>query len=307
MWQLAVFRILLGLGMGGEWASGAALVSETWPAEHRGKALGFMQSAWAIGYAAAALVTWIVMPLWGWRAVFFVGVLPALFTLWVRRDVKEPEIWTAAADGAAVRRPHARFADIFTGGWLPLTVAVTLMNACTMFAWWGFNLGSRLPVAAGQRGRRRSEHGRDVRVRGRHAGRHVVRLRDLRLHQRCLGRKRTYVIYLPSAAVLSSSTARRRTRSRCCCSGRSWRSSATGYFSGFGAVTAEIYPTHPRDRAGIHLQHRPRRERGRAVRRGFTGRDARLWRGALGRVARLPGGCGGWIWIPETKGRELAL
>ena len=51
VWQLAVFRILLGIGMGGEWASGAALVSETWPAEHRGKALGFMQSAWAIGYA----------------------------------------------------------------------------------------------------------------------------------------------------------------------------------------------------------------------------------------------------------------
>ena len=54
--QLAVFRIFLGLGMGGEWASGAALVSETWSAEYRGKALGFMQSAWAVGYGAAALV-----------------------------------------------------------------------------------------------------------------------------------------------------------------------------------------------------------------------------------------------------------
>src|SRR5919106_3774022 len=63
--QLAVFRIFLGLGMGGEWASGAALVSETWPAEHRGKALGFMQSAWAIGYGAAAVVTGLVMPVWG--------------------------------------------------------------------------------------------------------------------------------------------------------------------------------------------------------------------------------------------------
>src|ERR671912_2000538 len=93
--QLAVFRIFLGLGMGGEWASGAALVSETWPAKHRGKALGLMQSSWAIGYAAAAAVTAIVLPRWGWRAVFFVGVLPALFTLWVRRKVEEPEIWRA--------------------------------------------------------------------------------------------------------------------------------------------------------------------------------------------------------------------
>jgi len=64
--QLAIFRVLLGLGMGGEWASGATLVSETWPAEHRGKALGLVQSSWAIGYGAAALVTWIVMPTWGW-------------------------------------------------------------------------------------------------------------------------------------------------------------------------------------------------------------------------------------------------
>ena len=90
--ELAIFRILLGIGMGGEWASGAALVSETWPSQHRGKALGLMQSAWAIGYGLAAAVTMVILPLWGWRAVFFVGVLPALLTFWVRRYVKEPEI-----------------------------------------------------------------------------------------------------------------------------------------------------------------------------------------------------------------------
>ena len=91
--QLAVFRILLGLGMGGEWASGAALISETWPAANRGKALACMQSAWAIGYGAAAVVTALVMPVWGWRAVFFVGVLPAFFTAWIQRRVEEPEMW----------------------------------------------------------------------------------------------------------------------------------------------------------------------------------------------------------------------
>src|SRR5437899_8151584 len=72
--QLAVFRVLLGLGFGGEWATGAALVSESFPAKHRGKALAFVQSAWAIGYGLAALVNLIVMPIWGWRGVFFVGV-----------------------------------------------------------------------------------------------------------------------------------------------------------------------------------------------------------------------------------------
>src|SRR5262249_50826913 len=81
VWQLAIFRVCLGIGMGGEWASGAALVSETWPAAHRGKALGLMQSAWAIGYGLAAIVNMLVLPVWGWRAVFFIGVAPALFTI----------------------------------------------------------------------------------------------------------------------------------------------------------------------------------------------------------------------------------
>ena len=67
--QLAVFRLFLGIGMGGEWASGAALVSETWPAEHRGKALGLMQSCWAIGYGLAAVVVMLILPRFGWRAV----------------------------------------------------------------------------------------------------------------------------------------------------------------------------------------------------------------------------------------------
>ena len=95
--QLAVFRVLVGLGMGGEWATGAALVSESFPARHRGKALAFVQSSWAIGYAAAALVNLLVLPLWGWRGVFFVGVLPALFTMWIRTGVEEPQVWRSTA------------------------------------------------------------------------------------------------------------------------------------------------------------------------------------------------------------------
>src|SRR5436309_13582510 len=95
--QLAVFRVLLGIGMGGEWATGAALVSESFPARHRGKALAFVQSAWAIGYGLAALVNLIVLPIWGWRGVFFVGIVPALFTVWIQQRVEDPEIWTTTS------------------------------------------------------------------------------------------------------------------------------------------------------------------------------------------------------------------
>ena len=55
-----------------------------------------MQSSWAIGFGLAAITTGLLLPLWGWRGVFFVGLLPAFFTLWVRRNVEEPEVWRRA-------------------------------------------------------------------------------------------------------------------------------------------------------------------------------------------------------------------
>ncbi|WP_211369617.1 MFS transporter [Pseudoxanthomonas yeongjuensis] len=91
--QLMVFRIIVGLGVGGEWSAGSALVSETWPAKHRGKILAWVQSAFAAGYAAAAIVAAVVVPIAGWRWVFAVGLLPALLAFYVRRHVKEPAIW----------------------------------------------------------------------------------------------------------------------------------------------------------------------------------------------------------------------
>ncbi len=85
--MLAVFRFILGLGMGGEWNTGATLVAETWPTELRAKAISIVQSSWAIGYALAALAVGIVLHYADWRMAFFVGILPALVVLWIRRGV----------------------------------------------------------------------------------------------------------------------------------------------------------------------------------------------------------------------------
>src|SRR5271154_7249573 len=92
--MLAVARFVLGLGMGGEWNTGATLVAETWPDELRAKAISVVQSSWAIGYALAALVAGIVLRFANWRYVFFVGILPALVTLWIRKGVPESQMWT---------------------------------------------------------------------------------------------------------------------------------------------------------------------------------------------------------------------
>src|SRR5213594_241476 len=90
--MLAVFRFILGLGMGGEWNTGATLVAETWPTELRAKAISIVQSSWAVGYALAALVAGTVLHYANWRIVFFVGILPALVILWIRQDVPEAEM-----------------------------------------------------------------------------------------------------------------------------------------------------------------------------------------------------------------------
>src|ERR1700721_3847515 len=83
--MLAVFRFILGLGMGGEWNTGATLVAETWPTELRAKAIALVQRSWALGFAAAALVAGPVARYYGWMWVFFVGLLPAAVRLGIQR------------------------------------------------------------------------------------------------------------------------------------------------------------------------------------------------------------------------------
>jgi MFS family permease len=91
-WQLAIFRFITGLGLGGEWAAGAALVAEVWPDRLRAKAGAILQSAAAFGYFFAAVITLFVGAR-SWRYVYLVGALPAVFVLFIRMIVKEPEAW----------------------------------------------------------------------------------------------------------------------------------------------------------------------------------------------------------------------
>jgi MFS family permease len=248
--QLAVFRILLGFGMGGEWASGASLVAETWPAEHRGKALGLMQSSWAIGYALAASVAAIVMPLAGWRGVFFVGVLPAFFTLWIRRDVEEPEAWKTSRITPTSDEPTPGFASLFRGRLLPLTIALTLMNACCLFAWWGFNLWvpAYLSLSPAKGGVGLTAHAMTAIVIFMQVGMWIGYV-SFGYISDTFGRKRTYVVYLLCAALLLLGFSVLHTAIPLFFLAPFVAFAATGYFSGFAAVTAEVYETRIRSTA----------------------------------------------------------
>ena len=130
--ELVFWRAIVGIGLGGEWAAGSVLVAETWPAQHRGKAIGLMQSAWAVGYLLAALLAALVLPLWGWRPLFLAGVLPALATLWIRRNIAEPPQWTRPTHSLA-----GALAALFRPPLLRHVVLFTAMCSCVLFGYWG--------------------------------------------------------------------------------------------------------------------------------------------------------------------------
>jgi MFS family permease len=128
--EMMLWRVLLGIGLGGEWSAGAVLVVETWPPRHRGKAIGIMQSGWALGYLAAAVLAAFILPAWGWRALFAVGIAPALLTLWIRHGVPEPDAWAQTT----ARSPH-RAREL--AACLDRLVPASALAASVLFAYWG--------------------------------------------------------------------------------------------------------------------------------------------------------------------------
>lgn len=305
--QLAVCRVLLGFGVGGEWASGASLVAETWPPEHRGKALGLVQSSWAIGYALAAIVVGVVLPRFGWRAVFFVGVLPALLTVYLRRGVEEPAAWRESR-AEVVPSSERGLRSVFRSGRRTVTVMLALMNACTLFAWWGYNLWVpgylSLPRAAGGMGL--STHTMALVVLTAQVGMWLGYVSFGFLCDR-FGRKGTYVVYLVMAALALLVYPRVHSVGLLLAIGPVLAFFGTGYFSGFAAVTAEIYETRVRATAQGFLYNSgrvasalaPLTVSDLAQRHGFT-LAFTVVAAAFAVAAVL------WVWIPETRGLSQA-
>jgi MFS family permease len=235
---LMLCRIVLGLGMGGEWASGAAIVAETWPARHRGKALALVQSSWAVGYALGAAIVALILPRYGWRAVFFAGVAPALIALWVQRQLHEPEAWRRE------RAPRVPIRDVFRGRLARGTLICSTMNAATLFAWWGlFTWVPRflsMPRAEGGRGLgilMTSEWTIVMQV-GTFLG-YV----SFGFVADAWSRKHAYIAYLVVAAVLVPLFAFVSNANALLVIGPLVGFFGTGYFSGFVVIASELFPT----------------------------------------------------------------
>src|SRR5437867_5179640 len=130
--QLLIFRALMGLGFGGEWAAGAVLMGEVIRAQHRGKAVGSVQSGWAIGWGIAAIMaTWFfsVFPQdIAWRALFWVGLLPAFLVFFVLRFVDEPPVYKAMLEQQRASGSRSNWTEIFLPGILKTTILTSLLT-----------------------------------------------------------------------------------------------------------------------------------------------------------------------------------
>jgi MFS family permease len=325
--MLAVFRFILGLGMGGEWNTGATLVAETWPDELRAKALAVVQSSWAIGYALAALVAGVVLRYGNWRMVFFVGILPALVTLWIQSRVPESPMWLSQQrlagrdqelapkinplpppQTSGAIQDNESFLDIFRAPYAKNTLVLLLLNFFGLFAWWGLFTWIppylSLPVAQG---------GRGFGIMGTATLLIVLNLFGMfpgyisfgwvADH---LGRRKSFMLYLFVAALLVPLYASARSQAMLLIAGTVIAFFGTGFFSGSSIIGSEIFPTRVRARA-----------------LGFTYNGARTLSSIapyiIGRVGQARGLgwafylCGGGFLLaslmatqlPETKGKKM--
>ncbi|MGQ0587828.1 MAG: MFS transporter, partial [Gammaproteobacteria bacterium] len=241
--QLMICRALLGLGFGGEWAAGAVLIGETIRAEYRGRAVGFVQSGWAIGWGLAVLIQAalysLLPPEEAWRWMFAFGALPALLVFYIRRNVEEPAIsqrQRASGDRAGIW-------EIFAPGMLRTTVLASLLGVGAQGGYYAIT--TWLPSFL------RDERGLSVVgsagylgfvIAGAFAGYLVgAWLAD------AIGRRRLFQSFAVGAmAIVVAYTQLPISPDLMLLLGFPLGFFASGYFSGFGAFLTELFPTRLR-------------------------------------------------------------
>ena len=237
--SLLFWRAAIGIGLGAEWSAGALLVAESWPAEHRAKAVGIMQSGWALGYLLAAGITALILPRWGWKALFLAGLLPALGALALQKKLREPRVWREGRS-----QPRMRATGIFKGTLQRTTILASLLATSVLFAYWG--LFTWIPGFLSS-----------PRERG-GAGLSIVKTSGFVVPMQIgaflgyvtfgwlsdkIGRRIAFVLYVIGAAVLTPIYGATKDAQTLLLLGPVIGFLGTGFFSLFGAMLAELYPT----------------------------------------------------------------
>jgi MFS family permease len=304
--MLMVFRVFQGIGFGGEWAVGAILVAELIRPEARGKALGVIQSAWAVGWAIAVVAYLIVFSLvsdeQGWRILMMLGILPALLILYVRRNVDDPEVFSETR--RRDRDEASPLKQIFNRDLLKTTIFASLLATgiqggyYAMFTW--------IPTYLKEE--------RDLSVVGTSgylfdviAGAFLGYLCAGFVHDR-LGRKKSFTLFAACAGISLAAyfLIPSGSNTTLLIVGFPLGFFASGCFSGFGSYLSELYPTRARGTGSGFCYNV-----GRAFGALFPGIIGFL-AAAIGLGGAVVFGVFGYVlaiialqFLPETHGKEL--
>jgi MFS family permease len=310
---LLVTRALQGFGFGGEWAVGAVLVAETIDACHRGRAVGLVQSSWAVGWAAAVFAYWgvyaLVPPAIGWKILFWLGIAPALLVLYLRRNVQESDLYLSSratlSQHTAALDDRRRALAIFEGSLLRTTLLASALCCGMMGAY--YSVTTWLPTYLAKE-RHLSVTGTSGYLLVLIAGSFCGYLAGAWLSD-ALGRRRCFMLYAASGALLVVAyTYAPITDAEMLALGFPLGFFLSGIFSGMGAFLAELYPSAVRG-SGQGFSY----SLGRAV-GAFFPAIIGVWsaRSSLGIAIGAMTATGyvlvvaaAWA-LPETRGRALA-
>lgn len=311
-WQLGLFRFLTALGVGGEWAAGAALVAEVFPERARTEAAGVLHSAWAVGFFFAALVN-LGVGRFGWRYVFVVGIAPAIVAIYARRRVGEPERWHKVQEARRQRAAQERLTltELLAPGVARSTLVGASLALVAVLALWSATYWSPERVQELLQSRRLSAaqlgQAKSYAAMALNAGALIGYLSFAPISER-IGRKRTfYLFYLGSLVMVPTAFLKQEDYDHFVMVLPALGFFNNGIFSGFAIYFPEIFSTRLRT-TGAGFCFNVGRV-GAAVGPWITG----LLTSALGSVGKAASAVGlvyllGLMTIPfaeETRGKEL--
>jgi len=307
--QLFFTRAMQGFGMGGEWAVGSVLISETISAKHRGKAAGLVQSSWAVGWAVSAICFWgmyAVLPAaQAWKALFWIGIIPALLILYLRRNLDEPAIYLTARAKARETGNYANFLRIFHPELLRTTLFASLLATGMQGAY--YSVTTWLPTFL-KNERHLSVLGTSTYLLVLIAGSFAGYLSSAWLSD-AIGRRRCFILFAAMGAVLVLLyTQIPITDNLMLVLGFPFGFFLSGIFSGMGAFLSELYPSDVRG-SGQGFCYNFGRAIGAVCPAliGFLSTSLPLGQ-TIGWISAI---CYGLVIVasfalPETRGRELA-